>query len=62
VMLQSPSPIPTAKGERQKERDWLVTMPLRDGSVVMMIFVAPESEFVRFQPMFESMVATVRLK
>jgi hypothetical protein len=62
VMLQSPSPFPTAKGERQQERDWLVATPLRDGTVVVMIFVAPEAEFVRFQPIFESMLATAQIK
>jgi Zn-dependent protease with chaperone function len=62
VMLQSPAPFPTAKGEHQQERDWLVATPLRGGSVVIMIFVAPESEFVLFQPIYESMLATVQIK
>ena len=62
VMLQSPSPFPTAKGEPQKERDWLVATPLPDGTAVVMIFVAPESDFARFQPTFESMLASVQFK
>jgi Zn-dependent protease with chaperone function len=62
VMLQSPSPFPTAKGEHQKERDWLVTALLRDGSAVIMIFVAPEPDFVLFQPIYESILATVQIK
>lgn len=36
--LQSPSPFPDANGQPQKERDWLVTVPRSDGSVIFMIF------------------------
>jgi hypothetical protein len=60
VSLQSTSPFPAASGQAQKERDWLVTLPRSDGSVIFMVFVAPESEFVRFQPTYEAMVKSVR--
>jgi hypothetical protein len=59
VMLQSVSPLPGTNGEPQKERDWLVTFPQRDGSITFMIFVAPQSDFARFQPIFESMLKSV---
>lgn len=59
VNLQSTSPFPAAHGQPQKERDWLVTVPQRDGSVIFMIFVAPESEFVRFQPTYQAMLKSV---
>jgi hypothetical protein len=62
VNLQSNSPFPGANGEPQKERDWLVTFPRRDGSVVFMIFVAPQSDFAKFQPTFESMLKTVEIQ
>jgi hypothetical protein len=61
VMLQSPSPFPGANGEHQMERDWLVTFPQRDGSLTFLIFIAPQSEFARFQPTYESMLKSVQL-
>jgi len=47
IMLQSPSPFPDSKGQPQQERDWLITVPQRDGAVIYMIFVAPEGELRR---------------
>ena len=58
--MRSPSPVPDAKGQPQKERDWLVTVPRQDGSVIFMIFVAPEAHFDRFKPTFEAMVKSVK--
>jgi hypothetical protein len=62
VMLQSSSPFPGAGGEQQMERDWLVTLPERNGSVVFMIFVAPQADFARFQPTYESMLKSVQFR
>ena len=60
VILQSSSPFPNAVGQAQKERDWLVAVPQRDGSVIIMLFVAPESDFARFQPTYEAMLKSVQ--
>jgi hypothetical protein len=60
VSLQSISPFPAANGQPQKEQDWLVTVPRRDGSAIFMIFVAPQSEFDRFQPTYEAMLKSLR--
>jgi len=60
VML-STSPFPDAGGQPQKERDWLVTVPRPDGSVLWMVFVAPEAQWDQFRPKFESMLKSVRL-
>jgi hypothetical protein len=60
VILHSVSPFPAANGQRQKERDWLVTVPQRDGSVIFMIFVAPHAEFDRFKPTYEAMLVSVK--
>jgi hypothetical protein len=59
ITLHSVSPFPSANGQPQKERDWLVTVPQRDGSVIFMVFVAPESQFDRFQPTYEAMLTSV---
>jgi Zn-dependent protease with chaperone function len=60
VTMQSTSPILDAKGLSQKERDRLVTIPRPDGSVIFLVFVAPESEFERLRPTFERMLKSVQ--
>jgi hypothetical protein len=60
TFLRSPSPLPDANGQAQQERDWLVTVPQHDGSVIFMIFVAPQSEFDHFRPTYEAMLKSVR--
>jgi len=60
IIMQSTSPFVDAKGQLQKERDWLVTIPRQDGSVFYLVFVAPESEFRYFQPTFEKMLKSVK--
>jgi hypothetical protein len=61
-MLQSTSPFPDANGRPQIERDWLVTVPRSDGSIVWFVFVAPEAQFDHFRPTFDSMLKSVRLQ
>jgi len=62
VVMQSTSPFPDANGQSQKERDWLVTVPRSDGSVVYFVFVAPQSEFDRFRPTYDAMLRSVQLQ
>jgi Zn-dependent protease with chaperone function len=62
VIFQSASPFPRANGQPQLERDWLVAVPQRDSSVIFMIFVAPQSEFAKFQPTYEAMVKSIQLQ
>jgi hypothetical protein len=38
-----------------------VTVPQR-GGLIFMIFIAPESDFSKFQPTFEAMVKSVQFK
>jgi Zn-dependent protease with chaperone function len=58
--LQSTSPFPDAKGQPQKERDRLVTIPRSDGVVVFLVFVAPESDLSRVSSTFERMLRSVQ--
>jgi len=60
VSLQSTSPLPAANGRPQKERDWLITVPQTDGSIIFMVFVAPQQDFDRFEPTYEAMLKSVR--
>lgn len=62
TFLRSPSPFPDANGQNQAERDWLITVPQRDGSMIFMIFVAPQTDFERLQPTFEAMLKSVQFR
>jgi len=60
VMMQSVSPFPSANGQQQLERDWLVAVPQSADVVIFFLFVAPQSDFARFQPTYEAMLKSVR--
>ena len=60
VNLQSTSPFPDAKGQPQKERDRLVTLPRQDGSVIFIVFVAPESDLSRVNSTFDRMLRSIQ--
>jgi len=62
IILHSSSPFPDAAGQAQPERDWLVTIPRPDGSMIFMIFVAPQAEFDRLKPTYEAMLKSVQLR
>lgn len=62
VMCRSQSPFPDANGQQQVERDWLVTVPQHNGSVIFLIFVAPQSDFARFQPTYEAMLKSAQFQ
>jgi len=59
TFLRTPSPLPYANGQTKQERDWLVTVPQHDGSLIFMIFVPPQSEFDRFRPTCEAMLKSI---
>ena len=60
VAMQSISPFPDANGQQQKERDWLVTVPRPDGTVIYFVFVAPQADFEHFRPTFETMLKSAQ--
>jgi Zn-dependent protease with chaperone function len=60
VPLQGPSPL--VSGQQQlAERDQLVTLPRRDGTLLFLLFIAPERDFQALQPAYERMLQTLRL-
>jgi hypothetical protein len=59
-MMQSVSPFPSASGQQQPERDWLVALPQSSDVIIFFVFVAPQSEFARFQTTYEAMLKTVQ--
>ena len=60
VNMQSTSPFPDAKGQPQKERDRLVTIPRTDGSVIYFVFIGPEADIQKLAPTFDKMLKSVR--
>jgi len=62
TLLQSASPFLNSNGQPQKERDWLITVPRSDGSVIFMIFVAPQADFDRLQPTYDAMLKSAQFK
>ena len=49
-------------GSPVRERDWLVTMPMRDSNVLYMVFISPDRDYNQLRPAFESMLRSLRLK
>jgi hypothetical protein len=56
------SPIRTPEGGTQREREWLVTLERKDGSLLFLIFVSTEKDFDQMRPAFEKMLRSFRLK
>jgi Zn-dependent protease with chaperone function len=62
LVMQSTSPFPDANGHAQKERDWLVTVPRPDGTLMYFVFIAPQSQFDRFRPTYEGMLKSLQFR
>ena len=56
------SPLQDQSGQPERERDWLVALPDQDGSVMYVVFIAPEKDFMSLRPTFEQMLRTMHLK
>jgi Zn-dependent protease with chaperone function len=62
VDLIGTSPIPDSNGKTQRERDWLVTLQRRDGSVLYLVFIAPERDFQQLRPTYEQMLRSLHVQ
>jgi hypothetical protein len=49
-------------GKPARERDWLVALPRRDGSLLYFVFVAPDRDFSALRPTYEQMLRSVHLQ
>lgn len=56
------SPIKDAQGKAIEERDWVVTMPRKDGTLLYLVFISPDKDFGTMRPAFESMLRTLQVK
>jgi hypothetical protein len=61
VLFTGQSPI-TQNGRPVPEEDWLVTLQRSDGSLLYLVFIAPQKDFNALRPTFENMVRSVHLR
>lgn len=61
VELIGSSPI-QENGKPTRERDWLVTVRRRDGSLIYLVFISPDQNSATLRPVFEQMLRTFRIK
>ena len=60
IDLIGASPI-QENGRPARERDWLVSVNRRDGSLLYLVFIAPDDQFDSLRPTFEQMLKSLRL-
>lgn len=60
VYLQGSSPL-MLNGQPLPERDWLVTLPRPDGSLMYLVFVSPERDFDQLHPTYQKMLESVQV-
>jgi hypothetical protein len=56
------SPVRDSQGSAISERDWLVTLPRNDGSLLYVVFISPDSDFSHLRTTFEQMLRSLRAK
>jgi Zn-dependent protease with chaperone function len=62
IDLIGTSPIKNQNGGALQERDWLVTVKRRDGSLLYLVFIAPDRDFGSLRPTFEQMLRSMTLR
>jgi predicted Zn-dependent protease len=62
VELIGDSPVQDSDGKPLKERDWLVAVPGAHGSLLYVVFIAPDPDFNSLRPAYDRMVRSLRLK
>ena len=61
VQLQGPSPLSTSDGQAVAERNMLVAVQRQDGTVLWLLFIAPEQDFQALSPTFQRMLQSLRV-
>jgi len=62
VDLTNTSPIKDSSGQPLKEKDWIVTLPLKNGDVLYTVFISTDKDYAKLQPGFENMLRSLKLK
>ena len=61
VMLQGNSPV-QQNGKPVAERDWVVTVPRPDGSLLALIFIGPEKDFGQLKNSYQRMLGSLAVR
>jgi beta-barrel assembly-enhancing protease len=61
VVLAGASPIQQG-GEALRERDWVVTVPRRQGGLLYLVLIAPEKDFPELRSTYERMLDTLQVQ
>jgi beta-barrel assembly-enhancing protease len=61
VDLTGASPLQQG-GEALRERDWLVTVPRREGGLLYLVFIAPNRDFPELRSTYERMLDTLQVQ
>jgi Zn-dependent protease with chaperone function len=56
------SPIRDSNGRAQRERDWLVTVQRQDGTLLYLVFIAPQNGFDQLRPTYEQMLRMLKVR
>ncbi len=56
------SPLQDQGGRALQERDWLVTLQRRDGSLLYLVCISPDRDFAALRPAFEQMLRSLQLR
>lgn len=62
VEMTGPSSLQDQNGRAARERDWLVAVQRSDGSLLYLVFIAPEQEFHSLLPTYEKILNSLQLK
>jgi len=62
VDLIGNSPLRDQSGHPSQERDWLVAVMRRDGSLLYIVSIAPDKDFEGLRPTFEQMLKSLQLR
>jgi len=62
VDLVGNSPLLDQNGRASQERDWLVALMRKDGTLLYIVSIAPDKDFESLRPTFEQMLKSLRLK
>ena len=62
VDLIGTSPLRDQSGHPSQERDWLVAVMRRDGSLLYVVSIAPDKDFEWLRPTFEQMLKSLQLR
>ncbi len=62
VDLIGTSPLKDPNGRPNQERDWLVTVKRRDGTLLYVVAIAPDKDFEALRPTFEQMLKSMQMR